>query len=237
VALTALASWAFLCHVSTVATLATTLIVTAVLYWWVGGPALRGPARRTLLATTIAAVLSVALYYGHFGPVYANALRLRTQATPAAAAEAPPPAAGEEGRSGAAAKYRTFTPLHVRIRDALVLTVSSVGWPILVLAGVGAWRAFVRGARDRLALAVLAWTVTYFVFLAVAVMRVETQYQRYSYEFVGRLAFATYPAAIVLGGLGAAWGWRAGLGTRIATAVLLSSAVIVGIRSWIEWLQ
>ncbi len=234
VALVALASWAFLCHVSTAATLATTLVVVAVLYWWFGGPALQGPARRALVATLIAAVLSVASYYGHFGPVYAEALRLRTE-NASASAQAPPPA--DEGRTGVAARYRTFTPLAVRIRDALLLTIHSVGWPILVLAGVGAWRAFVAGMRDRLALAALAWTVTYLVFLAVAVMRVDTQYQRYSYEFVGRLTFATYPAVILLGGLGAAWAWRAGLGTRIASAVFLASAVIVGMRSWLQWLQ
>lgn len=233
VALAALASWAFLCHVSTAATLATTLAVVAVLYWWFGGPALQGPARRALVATLIAAILSVASYYGHFGSVYAEALRLRTER--AAAAQSPPPVEG--GRTGAAAKYRTFTPLPVRVRDALVLTIQSVGWPILVLAGAGVWRAFVAGMRDRLALAALAWAVTYLVFFVVAVMRVDTQYQRYSYEFVGRLTFATYPAVILLAGHGTAWAWRAGLGTRIASAVFLASAVIVGMRSWLQWLH
>lgn len=230
----ALAAWAFLCHVSTAATLTTTLVLSAVLFAWLGGPALRAPARRVFVATALAGLLSIAVYYGHFGPVYAKALSLRTQATAAAPAAGP---AVPQGPSGAATRYRTFTPLPVRIRDALVLTVQSVGWPILVLAGIGAWRAWARGARDRLALAAIAWTVTYLLFFGLAVMRVDTQYQRYSYEFVGRLAYATYPAAIVLAGLGAAWGWRAGRVGRVASAALLAASLVVGIRSWVQWLQ
>jgi hypothetical protein len=106
-----------------------------------------------------------------------------------------------------------------------------------MLAGVGAWRLWIQGARDRLVYAVLAWTVTYLIFLAVAVMRVDMQFQRYSYEFVGRLTFATYPAAIVLAGYGAAWAWRTGRVARIASVGLLLSAVVVGIRNWLTWLQ
>jgi hypothetical protein len=234
--LIALAAWAFLCHVSTLATLLTTLTITAFLYWWSGGPALRAPAQRVLMATIIAAVLSIVAYYGHFGTVYTDALRLRAQTTAAAPAHAAQPAGGG-GESGVATKYRTFTPLPVRIRDALVLTVHSVGWPILALAGVGAWRAWIHGARDRLLFAVLAWTATYLIFLAVAVMRVDVPYQRYSYEFVGRLTFATYPAAILLAGSGAAWAWRAGLVARIASGVLLLSAVVIGMQSWLQWLH
>jgi hypothetical protein len=234
--LAALAAWAFLCHVSTVATLLTTLTITACLYWWFGGPALKAPAQRVLVATIFAAVLSIVAYYGHFGTVYSNALRLRTQRTSQAAVEAAKPAA-KEGQSGVATRYRTFTPLPVRVRDALALTAGSIGWPILMLAGVGAWRLWIQGARDRLVYAVLAWTVTYLIFLAVAVMRVDMQFQRYSYEFVGRLTFATYPAAIVLAGYGAAWAWRTGRVARIASVGLLLSAVVVGIRNWLTWLQ
>jgi hypothetical protein len=234
--LIALAAWAFLCHVSTAATLLTTLTITACLYWWCGGPALKTPAHRALVATIVAAVLSIVVYYGHFGTVYTNALRLGAPSTSPAPAEPAQPAGGE-GQSGVATRYRTFTPLPVRIRDALVLTVQSTGWPILILAGVGAWRVWIRGAPDRLVFSVIAWTLTYFIFLAVAVMRVDMQYQRYSYEFVGRLTFATYSAAMVLAGHGAAWAWRAGRVARIASAVLLVSAVVVGIQNWLVWLQ
>lgn len=235
VILVAVITWALLCHISTAATLTTTLLLTVVLYWRLGGPALRTPARRVLFATIAAGVLSVVTYYGHFGPVYAKALRLRTQVSSAATVEAAP--ADPSVPAGAAGRYRTYTPLPVRLRDAGVLTVTSVGWPILVLAGIGAWRLRVRGARDRLALAVLAWMGTYLIFLALSVMRVETQYQRYSYEFVGRLTYATYPAAVVLAGLGASWAWRAGRAWRIAAAALLSAAVIVGVQSWLMWLR
>jgi hypothetical protein len=229
----ALAAWAFLCHVSTVATLMTTVAITLGLYRVAGGPALRGPARRALVATLAAAVLSVAVYYGHFGDVYRNALRLRAQG--AAVEATAPPAASEP--SGGSSKYRTFTPLPVRVRDAAALTIRSVGWPILVLAGGGAWQLWRRRGRDRLVFAVLGWTATYLVFLAVALMRVDTQYQRYSYEFVGRLTYATYPAAVLLAALGAAWAWRAGRVARVASAALLLAAVAVGVRNWLSWLQ
>ena len=229
--LVALAAWAMLCHVSTFATLSVTLLTTAGLYWIVGGPALRAPATRAVAGTVIAAVIAVAAYYGHFGDVYRDALRVRAQtaATPTPPADAPP----AEGQL----KYRTFTPLHVRIADALVLSARSVGWALVVLAAAGAWRVWLQVPRDRLLCAVLAWLVTYLVFFAVGVMRVDTQYQRYSYEFVGRAAFATYPAVVILAAYGAAWAWRAGGGLRVASAALLFAAVVLGVQNWLQWIQ
>ena len=84
---------ALLSHVSTFATLAFTLAVMAGLFWWLGGPALRGAARGVLVATTVAAVFSVAIYYGHFGEVYVNALKVRGTAA-AVAARPPQPESG-----------------------------------------------------------------------------------------------------------------------------------------------
>lgn len=230
-AVAVLAAWAFLCHVSTVATLLTILTITAVLYRVFGGPALREPAKRTLAAAVVAALLAVALYYGHFGEVYRNALRLRAQNTATQGVASPP------GQPGAGpTKYRSFTPLPVRIRDAVALTVQSVGWPILVLAAAGGWQLWRRRRPDRLVLALMAWTLTYLIFFAAAVMRVDTQYQRYSYEFVGRLTYATYPAAILLAAVGATWAWRAGRVTRVASAILMLAALAMGARSWLTWL-
>jgi hypothetical protein len=232
VILTALAAWAMLCHVSTFATLAATLLFAAIFYWIVGGPAVRTPARRTVIATLAAALVAVAVYYGHFIEVYKDALRVRAQ-TAAAAQTATP----EAPATPPATKYRAFTPLHVRIFDALVLSGRSLGWPVFALAIAGAVFTWRQRARDRLTCAILAWSATYLVFLIVGVMRVDVQYQRYSYEFVGRATFATYPAAILLAAHGAAWGWRAGTLPRFATAAALLAATIGGVRSWMDWLQ
>ncbi len=227
VALTAVTAVAFLSHVSTFAILTVTLVVLAALYHWRGGPALRSPARRVLAATAVAALLSVALYYGHFTEVYQRALRVRATATSTQVpATAPAPAAPQN-----------IPTLAGRTVEAMRLTVQAVGWPLLLLAALGVrpfWRG---GSRDRLACAVGAWSVACLVFLSVGLMRVDPQYQRYSFEFVGRVAFATYPAAAVLGGYGAVWAWRAGRVARIASAGLLLSAIIVGARSWLRWLQ
>jgi hypothetical protein len=232
IAVVAVAAWAMLCHVSTFATLVATLALTAAFYWLLGGPALRAPAKRIVAGTILAVLVAIVAYYGHFGAVYKDALRVRAQA--AAASQAAP---AEQTPAPGQLKYRTFTPLHIRLADALLLSVRSVGWPILLLATAGAWRAWVQLPRDRLMCAILAWTATYAVFLAIGVMRVDTQYQRYSYEFVGRATFATYPAAVILAAYGAAWAWRAGRGLRIASAVLLVSAVVLGVQNWLQWIQ
>jgi hypothetical protein len=167
--------------------------------------------------------------------VYKRARRVRAESVSTPAAPAPP--AATAGETGLAAKYAVATPLHVRAADALTLTRQAIGWPILLLAAVGAWRFGVARTRDRLLCAVLAWGAAYLVFLGVALMRVDVQYQRYSYEFVGRVAFATYPAAAILAGQGAAWAWRAGTVARLASAALLLSAVIVGMQGWLGWIR
>jgi hypothetical protein len=66
-------------------------------------------------------------------------------------------------------------------------------------------------------------------------MRVETQFQRYSLEFVGRVAYATYPAAVILAGVGAAWAWRSGRVLRVVSVVLLALAMAAGLREWVQW--
>ena len=234
-AMVAVMSLAFLSHVSTFAILLMTLGALVVLYWFVGGPALRAPARWIALAAAVAVLCSVGTYYGHFGEVYNRARRVRAESV---AVPAPDPAgASDAGVTGRAAKYAVATPLGVRTTDALTLTREAIGWPILLLAAIGAWRFGVARTRDRLLCAVLAWGAAYLVFLGVALMRVDVQYQRYSYEFVGRVAFATYPAVVILAAQGAVWAWRAGTAPRIAAAALLLSAVAVGVQGWLGWIR
>jgi hypothetical protein len=125
----------------------------------------------------------------------------------------------------------------VRIGNALAFTYAAVGWPILVLAAVGAWRVWSDGLRDRAVFAVAAWGVAYIAFLAVAVMRVDAPFQRYAAEFFGRVLFATYPAAVMLAACGLGWAWPRGIAARVLTVVLVGCAVILGMQHWMGWFQ
>jgi hypothetical protein len=231
----AVMSLAFLSHVSAFAILLVTLGVLVVLYWFFGGSALRAPARWIALAAAVAVLCSIGAYYGHFGEVYKRARRVRAESVAVPAPD--PPGVSDARETGRAAKYAVATPFRVRLTDALTLTREAIGWPILLLAAIGAWRFGVVRTRDRLLFAVMAWGAAYLVFLGVALMRVDVQYQRYSYEFVGRVAFATYPAAVILAAQGAVWAWRAGTALRLASAALLLSAVVVGVQGWLGWIQ
>jgi hypothetical protein len=230
-----LASLALLSHVSTFATLLVTLSALAVLFWRAGGATLLVPARALLLALVAAVAIAITTYYGHFGDVYLKALRVRGGEAPIAAqAQAPP---NETPRADLAAEGRARgTGLGVRTAGSLRLVAESLGWPILLMAVAGLWRVS-RQARDALVLALCAWGVAFVVFLGVGLMPVESQFERYSLEFVSRVAYAACPAAAILAGAGAAWGWRSGWALRAVSVVLLTLAMIVGLRQWIAWLR
>ena len=103
-----------------------------------------------------------------------------------------------------------------------------------MLAAIGGWRLAVRRGRDPLRLALVAWGVGFVVMFGVGVMRVDPAYQRYALEFVSRVAYATYPAAVILAGFGAGWAWRSGRAARALGVALLGMAVVVGVREWVQ---
>src|SRR4029453_3080605 len=70
---------AFLSHISTFAVLSLTLVALAALYLWRGGEGRRRGALSLFGVTLAAALFSVGVYYGHFGDVFATALRERTK--------------------------------------------------------------------------------------------------------------------------------------------------------------
>ena len=222
-----LCSLAFLSHVSTFALLLVTLSGLVLLYWLRGGLELRRTTWAILGVTTLAAVFAVVIYYGHFGEVYATALRVRADAAATTAASAQ-----SLNRPSSA-----VVSLSGRIVNALTFTVAAIGWPILILGVVGVVRLWFGGFRDRAALLIGAWGIAYLVFLGVAVMRVDAPFQRYAAEFVGRVLFATYPAAVLLAAAGVGWAWRAGIVPRIASVLLLAGAVVVGVREWAGWIR
>ncbi len=228
----------FISHISTLLLLLATLVALACLYRFFGGPTLRAPARLVGVATAIAVVLSVVLYWGHFPDVYKAALaRVRAVATAQAgpitlaktslttAAPAPAPALG-----------KTIIPLRLRALDAVSQTVSNIGWPILILALAGAWRVWASGGRDPMALAVAAWVAVGLGFVALSVLTaVDVRYQQDAWEFIARVEHTTCPAAVVLAAAGATWAWRANLVTRLASSALMLAAIVIGVRAWTGW--
>jgi hypothetical protein len=119
--------------------------------------------------------------------------------------------------------------------NALRLTVESAGWPMCLLAILGAWRLRSEQIRNPLGLALFAWGIAFVVFLGVALMRVDVQYERYSLEFVGRVVYATSPAIVILAAYGAMWGWRTNLVSRFASAALVAITLVLGTRAWMQW--
>src|SRR5262249_36791466 len=226
---TAVAALALLSHVSTFATLVVTLGAIAVLFWSFGGAPLRRPAIALMAATLVAVIFAVAIYYGHFGELYLKALHVRDTSV---AAAAPPPDVPRAAEPAASYRNQSFA---VRAGRSLSLAAQATGWSMLILAVVGGVRLVIRRSTDPLVFALIAWAFTFVLFFAVSVMRVGPAYERYSFEFVGRVVYATYPAAVIAGGWAAAWAWRSGGWLRVASIGLLALAMTHGLRPWMRW--
>jgi len=229
IALFLLASLAFLSHVGVFPVLLTTLVGAAALYWLVGGPPLRVPARGILAAAVLASVFSVVTYYGQFAEVYKSLDRVRSRSAANGAATT-----GDASVEGAA---RQTIPLHHRARTVASLALRAFGWPVVVLGAVGLWHLWKTRGRDRLTLALAAAMATYLIFVGFAAATpVEPRFQKYSDEFIDRVNYATTPVAVVLAGRAAGWAWRAGLAPRVGAAILLAAATVIGARAWLSWL-
>ncbi|HEX7779187.1 MAG TPA: hypothetical protein VF424_08125 [Vicinamibacterales bacterium] len=238
VALTALATVGLLSHVSIFGLLSATLIATAFFYRALGGRPLRRPARVVFLATVIAAVVSVAGYYAHFGDAYRSLERTGDDAVSRPAAPAAGQAEGPAVRTPPASPQSGARPWYRRTLIALDQGVFDLGWPLVILAIVGAWRVWKDRLRGPLTWVICAWGAAYLAFLAVSVMApVDVGYERYAAEFIGRVDLSTYPADVLLAACGAVWLWRAGFATRLASAALLIGAVIFASRYWMGWIR
>jgi hypothetical protein len=237
VGLTAIAAVGLLSHVSIFGLLLATLLATAFFYRTLGGRPLRRPAKVVVAAALIAAVVAVGSYYAHFGDAYRSLERTGDGARAGTVA----PAQGSAGRPDAtptpAAATSSGRSFFSRTLTGLGQGAVDLGWPMLVLAAVGAWRVWADRLRDRLALAICAWGVAYLVFLGVSVLApVDVGYERYAAEFMGRVDLSTYPAAVLLAAYGGAWMWRAGFATRVVTVAAIIGAVALGARAWMDWL-
>ena len=230
--LTLITAFALLSHISVFTTLGVILGSLALLYWWSGDLQLRGPAVVVLGSLAVAAVISIVVYYGHFGEAYRSAAAVRA---------APAPTENVSGRDPAtdapATSRSASVSLPAKISEAGRLTVAAIGWPMMLLALAGGVPLWWRGFKDRLSLAIAAMVITFAVLtLAVVLTPVERSFQRYAAEFITRITLATYPAAVILAGLGAAATWRAGWAGRVVAGALLVAAADVGLDAWIDWL-
>lgn len=225
---------AFLSHVRTLALLAGTLVALALVSALFGGLDGRRVARGVMVATLLALVAAAGLYYRHFPEVYERAFeRVRATGTTTLAS---PPAQADPDRPAVLVRSLAW---HERAADAGRQVVDDVGWPILFLALAGAWRAARAGSRDRLSLGLLGWVGAWVGFLLVGTLtRVETEFQRYAAEFIGRVNLAGYPAVVILAARGLGWCWSSGAsrGVLVASVGLLAAAVFIGVSRWIGWI-
>lgn len=232
-------SVAFLSHVGIFPLLLTMLLATAACYLAFGGVPLRTPALVISIATVLAAVLSVVLYYGQFGESYRSLERVRSRAVSVIA----PGASVESQKSTANGAPvpdapRTGLPLPSRGWRAGSLAVWSFGWPVLVLAACGIWRVWAAGPRNRLGLLLTGCGVAYLAFVGFAVAApVEPRFQRYAEEFIMRINWALAPVVVVLAARGAVDAWKIGALARIAATALIGGAVAVGATAWLAWLN
>jgi hypothetical protein len=123
----AICALAFLSHISTFAVLSVTLAALAAWFWVLGGPALRRIGVAVLAVAVVAGIVSVAVYYGHFGEVYATALQSRTAAA----------VSTSEGPQVDASSARMTSPVGARLVRSARLTTIELGWPVLALAAIG----------------------------------------------------------------------------------------------------
>ncbi len=200
----ALFAAAFMSHTSTFATLTVTILTTAVLFWWRGGPALKSPAGAVGVALLVALVASIALYYGHFLDTYRTQLARIGAETAAAARDA-----GGRGIVGRLLDVPRYLGLYF-------------GWGMLALAAWGGWRMWRLRLPDRLTLTAAAWTISCAAFLALGVLTpVDMRYY-----------LAAIPIVAIAAAIAASAGWAAGGTARMVSAVLLAWCVFTGVHNW-----
>ena len=129
-------------------------------------------------------------------------------------------------------------PRHERLLKAAQLAVTSFGWPIALMAAVGAIALWAGRTRDQVTLLAAACGLVYVGFVSVSAMApIEPRFQRYSEEFISRVNFAVMPVAVVLAARGVVWAWRVNLAARAASIGVLAAALIVAAQVWLVWIR
>jgi hypothetical protein len=174
-----------------------------VLTWWLGTRDERGRAVWLATSVVLAAVVSVAVYYGHFADVFRTLERVRARATVGDVATPGQDAAAAVERTGdrgaSAVKGTMASELPGRVLLAVSLSQRAVGWPVFVLSVVGMWRLWATATTGRHAARVGA---TWVVFVAAVMMAPDARFSTPSVlDRVNYLSpAARWPAAW-------AWAW------------------------------
>ena len=224
---------ACLSHVTTLAIVTGTILAIGVTMAAAGGPEGRRAALGLAVSLAAALLVSWLLYYQHFPEVYARA------ATRVAATNPSPVESGAAADDRPAVLVRQLTWGEKAV-DALRQVVSDVGWPLLGLAILGSWIVLQTRPPDRFQWQVAAWGGAWTVLLVGATLtKVDTAYQRYAAEFIGRINLAGYPVAAVLGALavGAAAERRAAPAIRWLVAALSLAALGTAVGNWSAWFR
>ncbi len=210
VLLTLLLTGAMLSHLSTFAILIVLLALAVVFFRWRGTPHVKRLAVPALLTIAlVAVVLSIALYYRHFGDVYAD------QWARISGEMAKPAELSDPGQRSIAQRALSV-PMYLQ---------TYYGWPVIVLAVAGVATLIRR--RHALALTLWAWLGAALVYLVLGVLTPVDM----------RHYLAAFPAAAILAGVGAARWWRRGPVLQSIALVLLGAAILTAVHHWIEPLR
>lgn len=207
--LTVLLAVAFMSHTGTVAILFVAALAIAILFAARGGTRLRTAAWGIAIATLVAAVAAVALYYGWFMDTYRAEFARIGRETATAAADAGGRTIGDRLR---------LIPFELGIY---------IGAPVLLFALLGAVELARRRAADALTLALAGWMASCAVFLGLGILTpVDMRYY-----------LAALPALAIAAGYGAAWAWNDGWPLhrtlwRFAAAVFLAGTISTGFHHW-----
>ena len=215
----AIVTWAFCSHVSTITTLSAMLGVLAVLIYWRGDGSQRWTAVTIIASVALALGLAWLVYYRFFSEELVGAFSRMF--------------GGADPGTASAATAKGFMSTGQRIGDLLRQASSSVGWPLLILAALGAYDLLKRGTRDKLVLALVAWAIVWVVFSSSTVFaNVGDEYVRYAAEFLGRINLATIPLVAVLAAKGAA---APGITRRALCWTLVAWAAVIAWGSLFGW--
>ena len=178
--LTLLLALAFMSHTSTFPILFGSCVFIAILLRSNGDQGLRQVSSAVVVATLLATVLAIGVYYAHFGETYrAEFSRIRTETVSAA-----PDAGGRD--------------IATRARSVPRYLGSYLGLGALLLATFGTQDLYRRGMRDRLTLATAGWALSCLAFLAIGILTpVDMRYY-----------LASVPAVAIAGAAGASALWR-----------------------------
>lgn len=200
---------AFMSHTGTVAILFVAAVAIAVLFAARGGRPLRSAARTIAIAAIVAAIVSVAVYYGWFVETYRSEFARIGHETAAAAPDVGGRTIGDRLR---------LVPYELGIY---------IGAPVLLFAFLGAVELAQRRAADRLTLTLAGWMASCAAFLALGILTpVDMRYY-----------LAALPALAIAAGSGAEWAWNDGWPLhrrlwRFAATVFLAATISTGFHHW-----